>query len=404
MNTEHRTQNTEHRTQNTEHRTQNTEHYDTIFGFVKAPKLLIVVPTYNEKENIEPFLKAVFENIPEDAEIIVTDDNSPDGTAHIVEDLIPNYSGRLYILHHGEKQGLGKAYLAAFAWGLSRQYDAFLEIDADFSHDPKYIPIMLNELQTFDVVIGSRNIQNGGVEGWSALRNLISKGGSLYSRMILGCPVKDLTGGFTMWRKDALLKIGLDKIISRGYLFQVELKYRAFCMGCSIKEIPIIFLERKLGKSKMSKKIFFEALLNVWIIRKNAGNVNAINQFIKFSITGIFGTVTNLLIFFFCVDRFNLLEIPVSILCFLIAATQNYIINHKWSFKQNTADQKPSFKKWVMFIVVSSCGLAVNIIVLETVLSHFTLPFKFIAQAAGIACGMVINFIFSKFIVFRRDK
>jgi dolichol-phosphate mannosyltransferase len=191
-------------------------------------KLLICIPTYNEAENIESFLQTVFENIPLSADVLVIDDNSPDGTARIVENAQDNYGSRLCILNRPEKQGLASAYLAAFNWGLSKDYDIFLEMDADFSHNPKYIPDMIKEINTHDAVIGSRNIRDGGVEGWSFLRKLISKGGSLYSRIVLGCPIKDLTGGFNMWTKNALLNIGINTIISKGYLFQVEMKYRAW--------------------------------------------------------------------------------------------------------------------------------------------------------------------------------
>jgi putative flippase GtrA len=263
---------------------------------------------------------------------------------------------------------------------------------------------MIEQIKIHDVVIGSRNVKGGGVEGWSALRNLISKGGSLYSRLVLDCPIKDLTGGFTMWRKTALEKIGLDGIISKGYSFQVEMKYKAYYSGCTIKEIPIIFPDRKYGSSKMSKGIFFEALVNIWKIKKNTGGSNAIGQFIKFSITGGLGAITNLFIFFLCVDIIKLREIPVSIACFIIAATQNYIINHKWSFKQERKKEKPSIKKWLIFICGSSLGLAVNIFVMRFMIVHFALPWKFIAQACGIAAGMIINFIISKFIIFQRKK
>jgi len=235
---------------------------------------LICVPTYNEAENIERLIAAVFEhlpqNSPEKSSILVIDDNSPDGTAAIVENLIEKYPGRLHILKRSGKQGLGKAYLAAFQWGLSRGFDVFLEMDADFSHNPKYIPEMLRQIQTHDVVIGSRNIQGGSVEGWSFLRNCISKGGSMYARIVLGCPVKDLTGGFNMWTKSALLKIGLDRIVSEGYSFQIEMKYRAWRAGCSIKEIPVLFTDRTQGVSKMSKKILLEALVKIWKIRQSA--------------------------------------------------------------------------------------------------------------------------------------
>jgi dolichol-phosphate mannosyltransferase len=366
--------------------------------------LLIAVPTYNEAQNIESFIKAVFENVPSWAEILVIDDNSPDGTAEIVEKLIPDSQNRLHILNRLEKQGLGKAYLAAFDWGLSRGYDVFLEMDADFSHNPAYIPGMLKEIASHDVVIGSRNVKGGGVEGWSALRNLVSKGGSLYSRVVLGCPVKDLTGGFNMWTKKALEKIGLDRIISRGYSFQVEMKYRAYSAGCSIREIPIIFPDRKQGVSKMSKGIFFEAFLNVWKIKKAVGFDSGLGQFIKFAITGALGTFTNLLVFFIFADQFNLPEIPVSIGCFLIAATQNYVINHKWSFRSGTTKNALSLKKGVLFILVSLLGLGINIAVMETMLLHFALPYKFIAQACGIAAGMVVNFAMSKAVVFKSEE
>jgi dolichol-phosphate mannosyltransferase len=368
-------------------------------------KLLITIPTYNEAENIESFIKAVFDNAPHEADVLVIDDNSPDGTSKIVERLIPGYPQRLCILNRAEKQGLARAYLAAFEWGLSRNYDAFLEMDADFSHKPLYISEMFKEIQTHDAVIGSRNIKGGCVEGWSAFRNFISKGGSFYSGAVLDCPIKDLTGGFNMWTKGALLIIALDKIISTGYLFQVEMKYRAWRAGCSIKEIPIVFTDRKFGKSKMSKKIFFEALLGIWKIKQSIDTgSSSVTQFMKFCITGGLGTVTNLLIFFICVDKLKLPEVPVSILCFFIAGTQNYIINHNWSFARNTQKTRLSIQKWLMFLCASLLGLAVNIAVMKLVILNFTLPYKFIAQACGIASGMTINFFVSKLLVFRRTE
>ena len=362
--------------------------------------LLIAIPTYNEAENIEPFLKAVFAAIPPEVEILVIDDNSPDGTAKIAEALIPSYPGRLHILNRPGKQGLAAAYLAAFDWGLSRHYEAFLEMDADFSHDPKYITQMLSELNSHDVVIGSRNIKGGGAEGWSTLRHIVSKGGSLYSRLILGCPIKDLTGGFNMFTKKALEKIGLKDIISKGYSFQIEMKFRAWNAGCSVKEIPIIFANRKKGASKMSKKIFLEAFISVWKIKNTF--VRSVDQFIKFAVTGGLGTLTNLIIFFLCTDIGGLPEIQISIACFLIAVTQNYIINHKWSFKSSIGEKTLSVKRWLRFIAISLLGLGVNLLVMKTMLQHFDLPYKVIAQAVGIAAGMAVNFIMAKLFVFRK--
>jgi putative flippase GtrA len=227
---------------------------------------------------------------------------------------------------------------------------------------------------------------------------------------VLGCPVKDLTGGFNMWTKDALEKIGLRNIISKGYSFQVEMKYRAWAAGCALKEIPIVFTDRKAGISKMSRKIFFEALINVWKIKQSAGKNTAAEQFVKFAVTGGLGAVTNLVIFFLCADRLGLPEIPVSAGCFVIAGTQNYIINHKWSFAGESAGyakdgQAPlSIKRWILFLCASLLGLAVNIAALTFVLARFAFPYKFIAQAAGIAAGMAVNFTFSKFFVWRKTR
>lgn len=183
-------------------------------------KLLVIVPTYNEIENISKIIPEIFKVIPENTGVLVVDDGSPDGTADAVKEMQAAYSGRLNLLERSKKSGLADAYITGFKWGMENEYDVLCEMDADFSHKPEYLPAMYEAIQTNDVVIGSRNIKGGAVEGWSALRNFISKGGSLYSRIVLGVKVKDLTGGFNMWRKQALDKIGLDTIISKGYSFQ----------------------------------------------------------------------------------------------------------------------------------------------------------------------------------------
>jgi dolichol-phosphate mannosyltransferase len=361
-------------------------------------KLLIVIPTYNEIESIEDCIKAVFAYVPPDAAILVVDDNSPDGTARAVEKLAAEYPGRLNLLNRPEKQGLAAAYLAGFSWGFKGGYDVFLEMDADLSHDPRCIPAMLEQIASHDAVIGSRNIPGGGVRGWTFLRNAVSKGGSLYARILLGCPVRDLTGGFNMWRKSALEKIGVSSVISRGYSFQIEMKYRAFRAGCSIKEIPVVFVDRRRGKSKMSKQIFFEALINIWKIR-NADKPE-LAEFVKFAITGGLGTITNLVLFFLCADLLGLYEIPVGIACFLIAAAQNYFLNHYWSFKNAAADG-PSPKGWALFTGASLAGLALNLAVMKLLLIRWNPPYKVIAQAAGILAGMTVNFFISKHLVFK---
>lgn len=230
---------------------------------------LIVIPTYNEAENITRLVPEVFEALPrEDFSVLVVDDGSPDGTGDLVAKMIEaNFPARLHLLRREGKGGLASAYIAGFRWGMARGFDAFLEMDADFSHKPEYLPEMFAKIAEYDVVIGSRNVSGGGVENWSLLRKLISRGGSLYARTLLHCPVADLTGGFNMWRKSALEAIDLDSIISRGYSFQVEMKYRAYRHGCRIVEFPILFPDRKAGTSKMSGAIFREALRNIWRLR-----------------------------------------------------------------------------------------------------------------------------------------
>ncbi len=233
-------------------------------------KSLIIIPTYNEVENIEEILKAVLGlNDLQGVEILIVDDNSPDKTGDIVQNIIDQntYDGRLHLLRREGKLGLGTAYITGFKWGLARGYDALVEMDADFSHNPKYLAPILQKLESFDFMVGSRYVEGGGVENWGLIRQFISRFGSFYARTILGIPMRDLTGGFNFWNRRVLEGIGLDRVQSSGYAFQVELKYRAWRKGFSFKEYPIVFPDRRKGASKMSKKIVFEAMYRVWKIR-----------------------------------------------------------------------------------------------------------------------------------------
>ncbi len=226
-------------------------------------KPLVIIPTYNEALNIKFIINEIFKTCP-DINILIVDDNSPDGTAEIVHQMLDK---RIYILKRTKKQGLASAYIEGFKKGIDLGFNRFIQMDADFSHKPEYLPLMLENLKKYDFVIGSRNIKGGGVQNWSFFRNLISKAGSLYSKVILFCPINDLTGGFNGWRKEVLEGINLNNIISLGYSFQIELKYKAYKKGFKYIEFPIIFPDRKYGESKMSKDIFFEALKNVVKIR-----------------------------------------------------------------------------------------------------------------------------------------
>ena len=226
-------------------------------------KPLVIIPTYNEALNIKFIINEIFKTCP-DINILIVDDNSPDGTAEIVHQMLDK---RIYILKRTKKQGLASAYIEGFKKGIDLGFNRFIQMDADFSHKPEYLLLMLENLKKYDFVIGSRNIKGGGVQNWSFFRNLISKAGSLYSKIILFCPINDLTGGFNGWRKEVLEGINLNNIISLGYSFQIELKYKAYKKGFKYIEFPIIFPDRKYGESKMSKDIFFEALKNVVKIR-----------------------------------------------------------------------------------------------------------------------------------------
>jgi dolichol-phosphate mannosyltransferase len=230
---------------------------------------LIIVPTYNERSNIEGFIRELRQTLP-NASILVVDDNSPDGTGELVDAMI-SQDDKLFVLHRPGKQGLGVAYLAGFDWGLERGYERFFEMDADFSHDPRHLAAFIAALDGgADVVVGSRGVPGGRVEGWGIGRHVLSKGGSLYSRLVLGVGTRDLTTGYKAFTRRALVAIGLERIRSNGYGFQVEMSYRALRQGLSLVEVPIVFVDRRVGKSKMSRKIFFEAMLVVWRLRFDA--------------------------------------------------------------------------------------------------------------------------------------
>jgi dolichol-phosphate mannosyltransferase len=236
-------------------------------------KLAICIPTYNEKENLERLIHSIREtltNVKIDTTVIIIDDNSPDGTGKIADILASKYDKspfQIEVIHREGKLGLASAYIHTFKKAISEKFDYIQSMDADFSHKPKYIPLFLSKIKKCDVVIGSRNVKGGKVENWNMLRKFISKGGSLYARTILGVNIKDFTSGFNMYRREVLEAIDLSKIKSQGYSYQIELKYRIAKRGFRIVEVPIVFPDRERGKAKMSKKIFFEAMLRVWQLR-----------------------------------------------------------------------------------------------------------------------------------------
>jgi dolichol-phosphate mannosyltransferase len=225
----------------------------------------VIIPTYNELENLPRIVPAILAASPE-VDVLVVDDNSPDGTGRAADQLAAALP-RVRVLHRLRKEGLGPAYLAGFAEALSRGYGRILEMDADFSHDPSRLPSLLAASREADVVLGSRYIEGGGTLHWGLGRRLLSRGGSLYARSILRVPVRDLTGGFKCFRREVLEALDLKTVRSTGYAFQIELTYRACKRGFRIREVPIVFADRRVGKSKMNRRIVVEALWMVWKIR-----------------------------------------------------------------------------------------------------------------------------------------
>ena len=224
-------------------------------------RVLVIVPTYNEKENLPLIVGRIRAATPE-VHILVADDNSPDGTGAIADGLVAA-DDHVHVMHRKGKEGLGAAYLAGFAWALDNSYDVVVEMDADGSHQPEELHRLLSGLQDADLVLGSRYVPGGQVRNWPKSREILSRGGNTYTRIMLGIPLRDATGGYRAFRASALRALQLDQVASQGYCFQVDLAWRASQMGLRVKEVPITFVEREIGASKMSRHIVVEALWRV---------------------------------------------------------------------------------------------------------------------------------------------
>jgi len=232
----------------------------------ERPAAWVILPTYNEAENLEGIVRAVLEQLPASGKVLVVDDNSPDGTGEIA-DRLATENDRIRVFHRERKEGLGPAYLAGFRVALDVGAERIIEMDADFSHDPAYLAALITATENADLAIGSRYVPRGGVTDWGPVRRFISRGGSAYARLALRVPVRDLTGGFKCFRREVLEAIDLDSIEARGYAFQVETTYRALKLGFRVVELPIIFRDRREGSSKMSKSIVAEAIWRVPAMR-----------------------------------------------------------------------------------------------------------------------------------------
>lgn len=228
-------------------------------------KALVIIPTYNERENLTELLRQIFA-LKLGLEVLIVDDNSPDGTGELADQMAaadPN----VHVLHRAGKMGLGSAYVAGFRYALDRDYEAVFEMDADFSHNPESLPVFLKELETADLVLGSRYLHGVTVVNWPLSRLILSYAANVYSRVITGMNIKDATGGFKCFRRQVLEAIDWSRVKSDGYGFQIEINFKAFRKGFRIKEIPILFVDRRAGESKMSRKIVWEAAYMVWRLR-----------------------------------------------------------------------------------------------------------------------------------------
>lgn len=230
------------------------------------PRIWLVLPTYNEAENLEPIVAAIREQLPRSRRLLIVDDDSPDGTGRIADRLASEHED-VAVLHRVSKQGIGPAYVAGFGEALSGGAELIVQMDADFSHDPADLPRLLSAGEGADLVLGSRYVPGGGVQDWGPIRRLISRGGSAYARALLGVAVRDLTGGFKVFHRRVLEAVELETVPSQGYAFQIETTYRAIGRGFRVAEIPIQFRDRRVGQSKMSGRIVLEAALRVPAMR-----------------------------------------------------------------------------------------------------------------------------------------
>ncbi len=244
----------------------------------RIDRVLVCIPTYNERANLPLIVARVRAALPQ-VDVLVLDDNSPDGTGQVADELAAA-DEQVHVLHRPGKQGLGMAYLAGFRWGLDRGYDAIVEMDADGSHQPEQLHRLLEALADADVVIGSRWVRGGSVVNWPLHRKALSVGGNLYTRALLGMPVHDATAGYRVYRADALQAIGLDHVASQGYCFQVDLTQRAVRHGLRVREVPITFVEREIGDSKMSGDIMRESLrrITAWGLEHRAGQLRRLSR------------------------------------------------------------------------------------------------------------------------------
>lgn len=372
-------------------------HASAILKNITMNPCVIVIPTYNESQTIAKIIRAIAaEKLP--ADVLVVDDNSPDGTADVVRGLQKEYSF-VRLLVNPVKDGLARAYMAGFSHALAEGYKYICEMDADFSHNPRYLRPMLEALETCDFVVGSRYVKNGGVRDWSLPRRIISRAGSLYAQGVLGSPIRDQTGGFNMWRRETLEAI-MPQVTSRGYVFQVELKYRARKAGFRGTEVPIVFTDRTEGVSKMTGSIIKEAVSSVLALR--FGRRQA--ELALFCCVGGAGMLINLALFWLLTDAGDVPPTLASVICFCITVVINYALNHLFTFQVRTRRARLSAGGVARYASVALIGLGINITLLNIALALYPFKHAVFAQAIGIIGGMMWNFLGASKFVFNAKR
>jgi len=323
-------------------------------------KYLVIIPTYNEAINIERLLKEIIGLNIVNLHVLVVDDNSPDGTGLIVRKNIKKYPNKIFILDRKKKEGLGRAYIAGFKWALQKGYQNIISMDADFSHDPKYLPDLIDKSNDYDVVIGSRYVKGGSIVGWQWHRYLNSWGANFMTRLLLGLKQRDVTAGFKCYSRNFLESLDLDKIISNGYAFQVEMVNLAHDLNCNIIEVPITFIDRRAGESKISG----ELKRSIKVVLELAKRKKTYWQFIKFGIVGFIGTVIDLGIYNLLAIIFGFNIYFSRVISFTLATSNNYILNRKWTFQSHN---KKIIQEFGKFFFISIIGLGMNLGIMKII-------------------------------------
>jgi dolichol-phosphate mannosyltransferase len=358
-------------------------------------KYLICIPTYNEAENIRKLLPKISQQNLNNTDILIIDDNSPDGTSKLAKQISSSkkLKNKVFVLDRKSKEGLGKAYVAGFKWALSRKYDYIFSMDADFSHDPKYLFKMIAKSPNYDVVIGSRYVKGGKIVGWEWFRYVNSYGANFITRLILGLRPKDATAGFKCYNAKFLRSIDLDKIIAGGYAFQVEMINLAQEGGFTMTEIPITFADRRAGESKISGELSRSAQAVFQLAKKK----KIYREIVKFGIVGLVGTVIDIGIYNFLIFGAGLASMYVArTISFIASASNNYILNRKWTFR---SQEKRVARQFTQFFIVSLIGLGLNLIIMASLQGLvYNIQNEILKKNIPVVIAIVIVFIWNYFI------